>query len=69
MAPHYPARDGYPSMFESEDNTAAVDRAPFLPNTRISCGVIQSPRAVRTSPALRLSARPWSVVTWRAGHV
>jgi hypothetical protein len=69
MMPHYPARDGHPSIFEFDDNAAAVGIAPFLPSTRISRDVLQSPRPVRTSRALKLSALPWSVVSGRAGHV
>jgi hypothetical protein len=69
MTPYYPARDGHPSIFESEGNAAAVGTAPPLPSTRISGGVLQSPGAIRTSRAVRLSAMPWSLVTWRIGHV
>lgn len=69
MAPYYPSRDGHPSMFESEDNAAAVGTAPLLPSTRISCSVLESPRAARTPQALRLSVVPWSVVTLGVGHV
>jgi hypothetical protein len=69
MTPYYPARDGHPSMFESEVSAATVGRAPFLPSNRIFRGVLRSPRTVRTLRALRLSALRWSVATRRAGHV
>jgi hypothetical protein len=69
MTPYYPARDGHPSMFESEVNATTADIAPFLPSTRIFCGVLRSPRTIRTLRALRLSALRWSVATGRAGHV
>jgi hypothetical protein len=30
MTPYYPARDGHPSMFATEDNAGAVSEAPIL---------------------------------------
>jgi hypothetical protein len=69
MTPYYPARDGHPSIFESEVNAATLSIATFLASPRIFCGVLRSSRTVRTLRALRLSALRWSAAAGRAGHV
>lgn len=62
MTPYYPARDGYPSMFESEDHAGADARKQVLHRSFVD-------RLLANQfPGARKSPRPFNFIARSAGR-